>query len=104
MRRSRPPAPPGRLPPPPGGREPPPLNRRNDVGRRSDGSGEYAIATMSMPMIDIGALFIGREEWEGDDGSDVATEDDDNTNAEAGGYVRLGRAFREEADDNEDGD
>jgi hypothetical protein len=55
-------------------------------------------------MIDIGALFIGREDREGDDGSDVATEDDDNTNAEAGGYVRLGRAFWEEADDNEDGD
>jgi hypothetical protein len=42
----------------------------------------------SMPVIDIGALFIGREDWEGDDGSGVATEDDDDTDAEAGGYAR----------------
>jgi hypothetical protein len=58
---------------------------------------------MPMPVIDIVALFIGREDREGDDGSDVATEDDDDTVAEAGGYARLGRAFREEEDDNEDG-
>ena len=57
---------------------------------------------MLMPVIDIIALFIGREDREGDDGSDVATEDDDDTVAEAGGYARLGRAFREEEDDNED--
>jgi hypothetical protein len=57
-----------------------------------------------MPVIDIGALFIGREDREGDDGSGVATEDDDNTDAEAGGYARMGRAFREEEDDKEDGD
>ena len=43
-----------------------------------------ATATMLMPAIDIGALFIGREDREGNDGSGVATEDDDNT-AEAGG-------------------
>jgi hypothetical protein len=55
-----------------------------------------------MPVIDIGALFIGREDWEGDDGSGVATEDDDDTDTDAGGYVRLGRAFREEEDNNED--
>ncbi len=55
-------------------------------------------------MIDIGALFIGREDREGDDGSGVAMEDDDDTDAEAGGYARLGRAFREEKDDNKDGD
>ena len=41
-----------------------------------------------MPAIDIGALFIGREDWEGDDGSGIATEDDDNTDVEAGGYAR----------------
>ena len=56
--------------------------------------------TMSMPVINIGALFIGREDWEDDDGSGVVTEDDDDTDAEAGGYARLGRAFREEEDDN----
>ena len=44
--------------------------------------------TTSMPVIDIGALFIGREDREGDDGSGVATEDDDDTDAEAGGYAR----------------
>ncbi len=41
-----------------------------------------------MPAIDIGALFIGREDREGDDGSGVTTEDDDDTDAEAGGYAR----------------
>jgi hypothetical protein len=53
--------------------------------------GSTAIATMSMPVIDIGALFIGREDREGDDGSSVATEDDDDTDAEAGGVRALGR-------------
>jgi len=38
-----------------------------------------------MPAIDIGALFIGREDWEGNDGSGVATEDEDDTDAEVGG-------------------
>ena len=38
-----------------------------------------------MPAINTGALFIGRKDWEGDDGSRVATEDDDDTDAEAGG-------------------
>jgi hypothetical protein len=66
--------------------------------------GSTAIATMSMPVIDISTLFIGREDREGNDGSGVATEDDDDTDEEAGGYARLGRAFREEEDDNEDGD
>jgi hypothetical protein len=37
------------------------------------------------PVIDIGALFIGREDREGDDGSGIATEDDDDTNVEVGG-------------------
>jgi hypothetical protein len=41
-----------------------------------------------MPVIDIGALFIGREDREGDNGSGVAMEDDDDTDAEAGGYAR----------------
>jgi hypothetical protein len=41
----------------------------------------------SMPAIDIGALFIGREDQEGDDGSGIATEDDDDTEVEAGGYA-----------------
>ena len=40
-----------------------------------------------MPAIDIGALFIGREDRESNDGSGVATEDDDDTDAEAGGYA-----------------
>jgi GrpB-like predicted nucleotidyltransferase (UPF0157 family) len=73
------------------------------AGADATAVGSTAIATMPMPVIDIVALFIGREDREGDDGSDVATEDDDDTVAEAGGYARLGRAFREEEDDNEDG-
>jgi len=66
----------------------------------------------SMPAIDIGALFIGREDWEGDNGSDITTEDDDDTDAEAGGVgarflggrprPTLGGAFREDEDGNED--
>jgi len=40
---------------------------------------------MSMPGTNIGALFIGQEDREGDNGSGVATEDDDNTDVEAGG-------------------
>ena len=47
-----------------------------------------ATATTSMPAIDIGALFIGRENREGDDGSGVATEDDGNADAEAGECAR----------------
>ena len=47
-----------------------------------------ATATTSMPVINIDALFIGREDREGDDGSGVATEDDGDTDAEAGGYAR----------------
>ena len=39
-----------------------------------------------MPVIDGGALFIGRVDRDGDDGSGVPTEDDDDTNAEVGGY------------------
>ena len=40
-----------------------------------------------MPAIDIGTLFIGREDWEGNDGSGVAMEDDDDTDVEVGGYA-----------------
>jgi hypothetical protein len=43
--------------------------------------------TTSMPMIDIGALFIGREDREGDDRSGVTTEDDVDTDVEVGGYA-----------------
>ncbi len=68
-----------------------------------------------MPAINIGALFIGREDCEGDDGSGVATEDDDDTNAEAGGYARdflevvlrrlwEGRFLEEDNDNEDDGD
>jgi hypothetical protein len=74
------------------------------AGAAATAVGSTAIATMSMPVIDIGALFIGREDREGDDGSGVAAEDDDDTDAEAGRCARLGRAFREEEDDTEDGD
>ena len=44
-------------------------------------------ATTSMPAIDIGTLFIGQEDWEGNDGSGAATEDDNNADAEAGEYT-----------------
>jgi hypothetical protein len=37
-----------------------------------------------MHAIDIGVLLIGREDREGNDGSGVATKDDDNTDTEAG--------------------
>ena len=87
MRRCQPPTPPGRLPPPPGGRDPPPLNRC-DNGAAAQRRRSPATATTSMPAIDISALFIGREDREGDNGSDIATEDDDNTDVEAGGYAR----------------
>jgi hypothetical protein len=43
---------------------------------------------MPMPVINIGALFIGRENREGENGSGDATEDDDDTDAEAGGFGR----------------
>ena len=46
-----------------------------------------ATTTASMPAIDIGALFIGQEDWEGNNGSSFATEDDINADAEAGEYA-----------------
>ena len=77
---------PGRLPPPPGRWDPPPLDRRDDSTEARRWR-SLATATTSMPAIHIGALFIGQEDWEGNNGSGVAMEDDDNTNAEAGGYA-----------------
>jgi hypothetical protein len=50
--------------------------------------GSTLIATMSMPVIGVGTLFIRWEDRKGDDGSGVATEDDDDTDVEAGGYAR----------------
>ena len=73
--------------PPPGRRDPPPLDRR-DNGAAARRRRSPATATTSMPVIDIGALFIRREDREGDDGSGIATEDDDDTDVEAGGYAR----------------
>ena len=87
MQWRRPPTPPGRLPPPPGRWDPPPLDHR-DNGSAARRRRSPATATTSMPAIDIGALFIGREDREGDDGSGIATEDDDDTDVEAGGYAR----------------
>jgi hypothetical protein len=87
MRRRQPQTPPGQLPPPPGGWDPPPLDCRDD-GAEARRWRSPATATMSMPAIHIGALFIGREDREGDNGSGVATEDDDDTDAESGGYAR----------------
>ena len=65
-----------------------------------------------MHVINIGVLFIGREVWEGNDGSGVVTEDDNNTDAKAGGVhaqflggcppPTLGGAFWEEEEDNKD--
>ena len=87
MQWRRPPTPPGRLPPPPGGRDPPSLDHCND-GAAARRQRSPATTTTLMPGINIGALFIGREDREGDDGSGVATEDDGNTNVEAGGKAR----------------
>ena len=81
--------PPGRLPPLPGGQDPPQLDRC-DNGAAAWRRWSPATATTSMPAIDIGALslFIGLEDREGDDGSGIMTEDDDDTDIEAGGYSR----------------
>ena len=78
--------PPGRVHPPPGGWDPPPLDHHDDgteVRRRRS----PATVTTLMPAIHIGALFIGREDREGDDSSSVAMEDDDGTDTEVGGYA-----------------
>jgi hypothetical protein len=58
------------------------------AGAAATAVGSTVIATMSMPVIDVGTLVIGWEDREGDDGSGVATEDDDDTDADAGGYAR----------------
>ncbi len=74
------------IPSPPGGQDPPPLNRHDD-GATARRQRSPATATTSMPAIDIGTLFIGREDQEGDNGSGFATEDDDDTDAGEGGYA-----------------
>ena len=43
------------------------------------------IVTMSMPVINVSTLFIWWEDQEGNDGCGIATKDDDDTDAEAGG-------------------
>ena len=50
-------------------------------------AGSPAITTTLMPAIDVGALIIGREEWERDYSGNVTMEDDDDANVEAGEYV-----------------
>jgi hypothetical protein len=35
----------------------------------------------------MSSQFIGWEDWEGDNGNSVVTEDDDDANAEAGEYA-----------------
>jgi hypothetical protein len=55
------------------------------AGAAATAVGSMVITTMSMPVIDIGVLFIGREDREGNNGCGAATEDDDNTEAEARG-------------------
>jgi len=47
-----------------------------------------AMTVAGMPAIDVGALFIGQEEPEGNAGSGVATEDNDDADMEAGKYTR----------------
>jgi hypothetical protein len=86
MQRRQPPTLPERLPPPPGGWNPPPLDHRND-GAEALWRQSPATASTLMPAILIGALFIGREDQEGNDGSSVVAEDDEDTDAEAGGYA-----------------
>ncbi len=63
------------------------------AGAAATAVGSTAIATMLMPVINIGALFIGREDREGNDGSGDATEDDDDTDVEAGGVRTLGQGI-----------
>ncbi len=58
------------------------------AGAAATAVGSTVIATMLMPVIDVSTLFIGWEDREGDDSSGVATKDDDDTDAEAGGYAR----------------
>jgi hypothetical protein len=58
------------------------------AGAAATAVGSTVITTMLMPVIDFGTLFIGWEDREGDDGRGVTTEDDDDTDTEAGGYAR----------------
>ena len=50
-------------------------------------AGSPATTTTLMPAIDVGTLFIGWEEREGNNGTGVVTEDDDDANAEVGEYA-----------------
>jgi hypothetical protein len=50
---------------------------RSAAAAAAAAAGSPPIATTSMPAIDVGALFIGREEREGNNGSGVTTEEDD---------------------------
>ena len=43
-----------------------------------------ATATTSMPAINIGTMFIGQEDRQGNNGSGFAAENDDDADAEAG--------------------
>ena len=104
MQRRRPPTPPGQLTPLPGGRDPPQLDPRERGGRRGDGGGEYRYRDNVDAFDRHRHVVHWAEDREGDVGSSVVTEDDNDTDAEAGGYVRLGRAFWQEEDNNEDGD
>ena len=85
--RAPPPTPPGQCPSPPGRGDPSLLDCRNDSGLCSDSDGE------SGNHADINAhdqrqhVLHWGEEREGNDGSGVATEDNDDTDAEAGEYA-----------------
>jgi hypothetical protein len=63
------------------------------AGAAATAVGSTAIATMSMPAINIDALFIWREDREGDNGSGFAAEDDDDTDVEVGGLRALGQGI-----------
>jgi hypothetical protein len=55
------------------------------VGAAATAVGSTVIVTMSMPVINVSTLFIWWEDQEGNDGCGIATKDDDDTDAEAGG-------------------
>ena len=82
MQRCRPPTLPGQPCPPPGRQDPPQQLNCCDDGTAARWRRSPVTTTMSMPAIDIGALFIGWEDWEGNDRSGIVTEDDDDTNPE----------------------
>ncbi len=79
----------------------PPLDCRDD-GATARWRRSPATATTSMPAIDIGALFIGWEDREGNDGSGVTMEEVRARFLGARPPPTLGRRFWEEENDNED--